>query len=53
MQDLEVWIAKTRSDDGFNLVARSGSLLFEIYVETSKTAAEMRTVLQKSLQQMS
>ncbi|KAK9857978.1 hypothetical protein WJX84_012330 [Apatococcus fuscideae] len=51
-QDLEVWIAKTRSEDGFNLVARSGSLLFEIHVVTSKSAADMRKVLQLTLQQI-
>lgn len=52
MQDLEVWIAKTRSEDGFNLVARSGSLLFEIHVVTSKSAEDMRKVLQLTLQQI-
>lgn len=48
-QDLELWITKAETNEGYNLAVRAGRLVQEVKVATDMSADEMRNTVQRVL----
>ena len=48
-QDLELWMSKEQTTDGYNLIARAGRVVQEIHVRTTMDVSAMKQTVQRVL----
>lgn len=51
-QDLELWIAKERLEDGYNLITRAGRTVQELKVTTDVPLDAMKSAVQTVLRRL-
>lgn len=52
LQDLELWIAKERLEDGYNLITRAGRTVQELKVTTDVPLDVMKSAVQTVLRRL-
>ena len=52
LQDLELWIAKERLEDGYNLITRAGRTVQELKVTTDIPLDVMKSAVQTVLRRL-
>lgn len=52
LQDLELWIAKERLEDGYNLITRAGRTVQELKVTTDVPLDAMKSAVQAVLRRL-